>query len=98
MTLADLTSSNAVLRAVEEYDEIGRDAFLAKYGFGRAREYFLEYNGKSYDSKAIVGAAHGYQFPHEGPLGSDAFSGGEATVQRKLEDLGFTIRFIGKRN
>ncbi|HEY0601854.1 MAG TPA: hypothetical protein VGD58_03030 [Herpetosiphonaceae bacterium] len=98
MALTDLTSSDAVLRAVEEYDEIGQDAFLTKYGFGRAREFFLEHNGKLYDSKAIVGAAHGYQFPHEGPLGARSFSGGEATVQRKLEDLGFTVRVIDKRH
>ena len=97
MALSDLTMRDAVLRAVEEYDHIGQDEFLTKYGFGRAREYFLAYNGKLYDSKAIVGAAHGYQFPQHGPLGPHDFSGGEATVQRKLEALGFEVRVIGKR-
>jgi hypothetical protein len=91
MTLADLSSARAVEQAVEEFDRLGRDAFLAKYGFGRAREYFLELNGKRYDSKAIVGAAHGVQFPSAGPLRAADFSGGEATVQAKLEELGFTV-------
>ena len=97
MALADLTSSNAVLRAVEEFDRIGQQAFLTKYGFGRAREYFLYYNGNLYDSKAIVGAAHGFQYPSQGPLGPHDFSGGERTVQRKLEDLGFEVHILGKR-
>jgi hypothetical protein len=41
---------------------LGRDAFLAKYRFGKARNYFLDYAGTLYDSKAIVGAEHGYQY------------------------------------
>jgi hypothetical protein len=53
---------------VAEYDSLGGAAFMSKYGFGRARSYFLEIDGKRYDSKAIMGAAHGYQFPGFGPL------------------------------
>jgi putative restriction endonuclease len=94
MALADLSSRTAVLAAVREFDQLGRDGFLGQYGFGRARQYFLEIDGKLYDSKAIVGAAHGYEFPDEGPLGWDDFSGGEYTVQRKLEELGFSVRVI----
>ena len=30
-------------------ERLGRDAFLARYGFGRARDYFLFLNGKRYD-------------------------------------------------
>jgi hypothetical protein len=41
-------------------EAIGREKFLAKYGFGFARSYFIEWNGEHYDSKAIAGAAHGY--------------------------------------
>jgi 5-methylcytosine-specific restriction enzyme A len=88
---ADIGSRTAVLKAVEEFDRIGRPAFLAKYEFGQARRYFLVWDGQLYDSKAIVGAAHGYEFPAEGPLGPADFSGGEATVKRKLETLGFEV-------
>jgi len=52
----------------------------------------LDIDGRLYDSKAIVGAAHGYEFPLAGPLRTGDFSGGEATVTRKLEELGFTVR------
>ena len=47
-------------------------------------------NGRSYDSKAIAGVAHGY-LPGETALTPDTFSGGEATVQNTLERLGFTV-------
>lgn len=91
MALADLTDPNAVQRAVREFDELGRDQFLSKYGFGKSRSYFLIEAGRSYDSKAIAGAAHGYQHPTLGPLGSKDFSGGDATVRARLEALGFTV-------
>jgi len=35
--------------------------------------------------KAIVGAAHRYQYPQKGQLRADNFSGGENTVRAKLE-------------
>jgi hypothetical protein len=95
MSFADLSSRAAVLKAIAEFDERGRDAFLAKYHFGPARQYFLEHDGKLYDSKAIVGVAHGYQFPSKGPLSSEDFSGGAHTVQAKLESLDFSVRVLG---
>jgi len=91
-TLADLTSRTAVDKAVAEYERLGRDDFLARYGFRRAKRYFLYYHGHEYDSKAIVAVAHGYQHPHLGPLTSAEFSGGNATVRPKLESLGFEVR------
>ena len=91
MALADLTSPGAVANAVEEFDRLGREAFLAKYGFGRAREYFLEVNGKLYDSKAIAGVAHAFQFPDTGPLRPSEVSGGDATVRAVLEGLGYKV-------
>jgi hypothetical protein len=44
-----------ILQAVAEYDRLGQDRFLEKYGFGAARSYRLVVDGKTYDSKAIVG-------------------------------------------
>ena len=80
-----------MLSALQEFDDLGRERFLDKYGFGPARDYVLVHDGKEYDSKAIVGAAHGFQHPGDGALRSDAFSGGMQTVVRKLEDLGFEV-------
>lgn len=94
MPLSELTSPEAVRSAAAEYDRIGQDEFFAKYGFGKAREYFLQIGDKLYDSKAIAGAAYGYQFPDRGPLTSRDFGGGEATVRAKLEELRFTVVVI----
>jgi len=71
--LGDLTSAAAVESALDEFDELGREAFLERYGFGRARRYFVRRDGKYYDSKAIAGAAHGYQYPDDGPLANSEF-------------------------
>ena len=91
MPLSELTDQNAVLSAIREYDSLGPREFLLKYGYASARRYRLVHNGKSYDLKAIAGAAFGFQFPDRGPLRSDQFSGGDATVRPILENLGFQI-------
>src|SRR5271170_5016950 len=75
--LSDLTERDAVEQAMAEYDELGRDAFLSRYGYGPARSYFVVHDGKRYDSKALAGAAVGKQFPASGPLAASEFSGGE---------------------
>ncbi len=49
-----------------EFDELGRDAFLRKYGFGRATQYALRIDGRDYDPKAIAGVAHGVDHPEKG--------------------------------
>ena len=49
MKYGALTDRNAVLKAVQEFDKLGREDFLTKYGFKKARSYFLELNGKLYD-------------------------------------------------
>jgi len=77
--------------AMDEYDRLGQDEFLGKYGFDRARSYLLIHNGKAYDSKAVVGVAHGF-LPGERALSARDFSGGEATVGRLLRGLGFTVQ------
>lgn len=58
VALSEITR-DAALRAIGEYDRLGQDGFLERYGFDRACQYLLVYGGKRYDSKAIVGVAHG---------------------------------------
>lgn len=91
MSLSDLTDPQAVLRAIAEYDTLGRAAFLEGRGFRPARSYFLVHEGRRYDSKAIAGAAFSLQHPDRVPLRGADFSGGQATVRRKLEQLGFAV-------
>ena len=76
---------------MDEFDALGRDAFLEKYGYGKATQYFLVRNGKYYDSKAIAGVAHGYEHPELGPLLSNKVHGGFGGAKTKLEELGFEI-------
>jgi 5-methylcytosine-specific restriction enzyme A len=80
MALADVSSSD-VTAAIREFDELGRDAFLEKYGMGKSRSYILHYQGNEYDSKAILAAAHGHHPGYE-PLGAAQFSGGDHGAAR----------------
>ncbi|WP_405743604.1 HNH endonuclease [Streptomyces sp. NBC_01525] len=89
MALADLTPT-AVLRAIEEYDRLGQDAFLGRYGFRRALRYVLVHDGRRYDSKAIAGAAHGHLDGHA-PLRPRDFSGGAEHAVELLRGLGFKV-------
>ena len=90
MALKDITREG-VLAAVEEHDKIGRVKFLNKYGFKPAKKFMLVIDERRYDSKAICGVAHKFDFPKAGPLSSDSFSGGSSTVVKRLEALGFTV-------
>lgn len=78
-----------MLSAIREFDDLGQESFLASHGFAEARNFRIVYNGSFYDSKAIVGAAHGYA---TGDFASSAvFSGGLHTVARCLNRLGFVV-------
>lgn len=95
-TLADLSDPGAVQAALDEYLRLGQEGFLRKYGFGRASGYLVRdpLSRQWADSKAIAGVAVGCQFPAEGPLRSEQFSGGIQTVVRRLKALGFEVRAL----
>lgn len=95
MAFWDPVQPHHVRQAAAEYDELGQDEFLARYGFGRALAYLLILDGKSYDSKAILGVA--YQFATGRPLGPHDFSGGVHGAASVLWDLGFEILNTGDR-
>lgn len=87
INLSSLTSRQAVLEAIEEAKQLGRQAFLEKYNYKRSRRYTLMHEGQPYDSKAIVGVAFGKQ--HGTYLTSKDFSGGLSRVVPLLKNLGF---------
>lgn len=93
MAIEELTRES-VLHAIGEYGRLGRSRFLEKYAYGKSDEYILEYNGRYYDSKAIVGAAHialtGVR------LSQNQLRGGVHGAKRHLEDLDFTV--LSQRN
>lgn len=79
-----------VLQAIAEYDALGRDKFLTKYKMGMASEYFVDHDGREYDSKAILAAAHGFH-PGLEPLRPSDFSGGLSDAIKHLRRLGFNV-------
>ena len=89
MPLGTLTRES-IERAIAEFDDLGRDAFLSKYGFGRATSYALVVNGREYDPKAIAGVAYGLDHPAEGPLKNTDFSGG-VQLRSAYRPAGFDV-------
>ncbi len=94
MAFWDVVQPRHVRQAAAEYDELGQDEFLARYGFGRVRAYLLIIDDKAYDSKAVLGAA--YKHATGRPLGPEDFSGGAAGAARVLRALGFEVRNLRK--
>lgn len=89
MTFSGLNDPGCVLQAIAEFDAVGRDAFLAKYGFRPSRRFMVSHNGRLYDSKPILAAAHFYQFGEQ--LSWDTFTGGLSGTVEKLSGLGFEV-------
>jgi ribosomal protein L32 len=78
-----------VLLVLEEFDRIGADEFLSRYGFDQAGVHELVHNSSTYDSLAVLGVAH---LRATGELASDAdISGGAASAAEVLRGLGFTV-------
>ncbi|PRB14771.1 hypothetical protein [Microbacterium sp. MYb62] len=93
--ISTLTDRNAVEDALDEFDRIGRFAFLERYGFGEAKEYFLVTETGNYDSKAVFAAAYERQFGTR--LTPDDFSGGKQGAARWLSDLGYAIEGLDSK-
>lgn len=89
----ELKKSSSVLSAMAEYDQIGQEAFLKRYGFGKALRFILLHEGRKYDSKAIVGAAYGYEYGQ--PLKRSEFSGGKNGAAQILKNLQFKVIEVG---
>ncbi|WJY52552.1 HNH endonuclease [Streptomyces chengbuensis] len=83
-------SRDGVLKAIAEYDELGRDRFLSEYGYKPATGYLLVHEDGTYDSKAIAGVAH--KFDQGRALKPEELSGGRSHAAKWLARLGFVIR------
>jgi 5-methylcytosine-specific restriction protein A len=84
----------SLLLAMKECRELGRDAFLAKYGFRKATGYVLTYRNATYDPKALVGAAA--QHTEAGrPYTAKEFSGGKARLGPLFKRCGLTHSEVG---
>lgn len=78
-----------VLLALEEFDRIGADEFLSRYGFDPQGEFDLIHNSSSYDSLAVLGVAH---LRATGELAPPKdLEGGAEGAARVLVGLGFEV-------
>jgi len=89
MSVWDVVTRQHVLEAIGEYDRLGQDQFLEQNGYGRAREYLLRWDGRSYDSKAILGVA--YRHATGTALRPQDFSGGRSGAASVLRALNFEV-------
>ena len=89
MAMFDTVTRDHVRQAIDECDELGSETFLRRYGFRHARQYVLWHDGKSYDSKAILGVAQRYA---TGTAARAAeFHGGKQGAALVLRDLGLDV-------
>ncbi|WP_146905920.1 hypothetical protein [Cellulomonas aerilata] len=95
-TFSSVTQQH-VLQALAEYDARGAQEFLDVYGFAPSDDRPLVHEGRSYDSRAVLGVAHRFATgriatPEEVESGFD----GAVTILRRR---GFTVSepFFGAR-
>ena len=89
MSASKVTDPRAVRRAIKEFDRLGRDAFLDRYGFARSKGYRLRVTARGttreYDPAAVVAVAHREQ--HGRVLAPREVKGAHEVLER----LGFEI-------
>jgi hypothetical protein len=85
----DHVTRDDVLRAMQEYDHLGPQAFFAAHGFGPTTTYDLVRDRRRYPPKAILGTA--YEFAVGQRLASGDFEGGKDGAVSVLGKLGFTV-------
>ena len=91
MALIDITRP-MVLRALKEFDQRGRDAMLERYSSGpkgKSTRWYILFDGRHFDQKVILRAAH--ELSELGPLppGRGTFKAAEA--KRRLKKLDFQV-------
>jgi hypothetical protein len=89
MVAWDAVTREHVVRAIEEYDKLGADAFFAAHGFAPTTTYDLVWKKKLYPPKGILGTA--YEFATGERLASGDFEGGKSGAVRVLGQLGFDV-------
>lgn len=82
-TTASALARPDALAAIALFDQLGREAFLDRFGYGHARRWFIRHRGRHYDAKAIAGAALG--------LKASELLGGAKDSNRHLERCGFGV-------
>jgi len=90
MVAWDNVTHTDVVRAIEEYDRLGPQAFFSEHGFAPTTTYDLVWHERLYPPKAILGTAH--ELATGERLGSGDFEGGKSGAVAVLGRLGFTVQ------
>ncbi|TDD92081.1 HNH endonuclease [Saccharopolyspora karakumensis] len=80
-----------VLAAIAEYDALGRETFLSRYGFDDATSYLLHHAEERYEAAAVLAAAHGY-LPDRSALRASELPSRKNAVELHLRRLRFDVR------
>ena len=92
LRISDGLNKEAVLAALEEYDQLGRDGFLRRYGYASARTRWIRYGKNRYDMKPIWRAAFAHmEGGHALTPEDERYETNSDSVQRHLQHLGFKI-------
>ena len=86
----DGLSREAVLRAITEFDALGREGFLARYGYRRSRHLEIVHEGRRYDMKAVWAAAQ-VEPGTSPPVPMPKPNNSRHIVKPQIEKLGFTV-------
>jgi hypothetical protein len=89
MVVWDPVTRDDVVRAIQDYDRLGAEAFFAAHGFAPTTTYDLVWEKRRYPPKAILGTA--YEFATGNRLASGDFEGGKSGAVKVLGKLGFTV-------
>ena len=81
-TLKTIVKEDA-LGAMARFDSMGREAFLAEFGYKPSHTYKIRFRRREYDSKAILGVAAG--------LDAADFSGGVSRLAPVCRRLGLAL-------
>lgn len=86
--LADISSRDAVLDAIDEYEDLGAEAFLQRYGEGLSRDLHIEYISQKFAALPVIRVAHRV-------VAGELLEPGDlhdlAAVKDRLEALGFRV-------
>jgi hypothetical protein len=85
----DQVTEADVVRAIQEYDDLGPERFFSEHGFAPTTTYDLVWDKRPYPPKAILGTA--YELARGERLASGDFEGGKTGAVKVLGELGFTV-------
>jgi hypothetical protein len=85
----DQVTEADVVRAIQEYDDLGPERFFSEHGFAPTTTYDLVWDKRPYPPKAILGTA--YELATGERLASGDFEGGKTGAVKVLGELGFTV-------